>query len=162
MKNIIFLTLLFCVNLTFAANIKYLDPNEIEDLDYCSKRLMGISYDEVNELHNYSKLLDRDGDLSHKLMHNFVYDMYYYDSYLINGSIVTSATLRFSRSAKIINSVVANMTFVGDVSGIDFSGSCLVNVRFPKDTSFLVKRKIKREALYYKNIEYKDEYEPWE
>ena len=157
MKKLILTILLLNLNLSFAANIKYLDPNEVEDLDYCSRLLLDMSYDEVDERPNHSYLLDRDGELSHKLMHNFIYDMYYYDSYFIDGSVITSATLRYTRSAKIINSVISNMTFVGDVSGIDFSGSCLVNVRFPKETSWSVKRKIRREAIYYKNIEFKDE-----
>ena len=161
MKKLLFLIPLLNFQFAMSANIEYLDPDEIKDLDYCSKKVVGISYNKLNKLPNNSILLDRDGDLNNKLMHNFVYDMYYYDHYSINGSVITSATLRFSNSANITNSVVSNMTFVGDVSKINFRGSCLVNVRFPKETSWRIKRKIKKEALYYKNLEYKDEYEPW-
>lgn len=161
MKKIILLLITSISFTAMAANIRYLDPNEIKDLDFCSRTLKGMTYNQVNQLENQSVLLDRDGDLNNKLMHNFIYDMFYYDWYAIDRSIITSATLRFSKNAAITNSVVSNMTFVGDVSKINFKGSCLVNVRFPKETSWRTKRKIKREALYYKNLEYKDEYEPW-
>jgi hypothetical protein len=161
MKKLLLLFIAFSTVTVMAADILDLDPNEIEDLEYCSRKLKNMSYQQVNQLENRSELLDRNGNLNNKLMHNFIFDMYYYDWYSIDGSIVTSATLRFSKKAAITNSVVSNMTFVGDVSNINFKGSCLVNVRFPRETSWRTKRKIKREAFYYKNLEFKNEYAPW-
>ena len=159
--KIIFLITLFSIN-SFASDIRGLDSDEVKDLDYCSKRLKRISAKKLNSLPNYSENLWYGEDLNYILMHNFIYDMNSFEAYEIDNSAIVSATLRYSKFGKITNSIVSNMTFVGDVSKLDFTGSCLVNVRFPVETSWSVKRKIRKQALYYKNLEYKDELDPWD
>lgn len=145
-----------------ARNIYGLDPDEIEDLDFCARMQHRLSYDKLNSLPNYAENLFRGGDLNNRLMHNFIADMNNYRSFSIDNSAIVSATIRHTNSAKITNSTISNMTFVGDVSQIDFTDSCLVNVRFPVETSWWTKRKIKRQARYTKNLEYKHEWEPYE
>ncbi len=153
---ITFITLSFSL---YSAGIEGLDPNEVQDLNHCTLLKFQMDFDRINQQENAEHRLYSEKQIFGSLMHNFIADRYYHPSLLIYSSIVTSGTLRNIKEGAIKNSVIANMTFVGDVSKIDFSGSCLVNVRFPKETSWSTKRRIKKQALFTKNLEYKDEYQ---
>ncbi|MCO4756171.1 MAG: hypothetical protein KC478_16940 [Bacteriovoracaceae bacterium] len=155
----LFALLLLAFNPAFGAWIEGLDPDEIKDAEYCTKRLFNLTYKQINSIPNSRSDLYKGVSLDKKMFHNTIEDMYG-DYFSMKGSILISATIRHDGHALIKDSVVSNMTFTGDVSRIDFTGSCLVNVRFPKETSWRTKRKIKKQALYYKHLEYKHEWEP--
>lgn len=142
------------------AGIYGLDPNEIEDAEYCTQRLFKLSYEQIDRIPNSIGDLYKERDLDKKMFHNTIEDMYY-NPFSMKGSILISATIHNPGRSLIKNTVVSNMTFTGDISQLDFTGSCLVNVRFPRETSWSTKRKIKSQATYYKNLEYKHEWEPW-
>lgn len=157
MKKLFILILL--IGNSFAANIERVNKKEQEDANRCMKMIHHNSYASINKLPNNKNELLHNGNLDEALHHNFIADMTDYDYFSMDRSIIISGTIVTESEAKIENTVVANMTFIGDVSKISFKGSCLVNVRFPKETSFFTKLRIRREAKSMRNIEYLDGYD---
>ena len=158
MKTLILLALITFTQLSISANIKGLDANEKADATKCLKSLFGLDFDRVNRIPKDNYQFYHKPAVERVLMHNFV-DQTSHKEYQINNSIIMSGSLIIleDQKVKLTNTVIANATIAGDISNVDFSGSCLINVSLPTKTSWLQMRKIRKQANFVDRIEFNDD-----
>lgn len=156
-KPVFVTVIIFCAGLcsgTYAkaANIGGLSAKQIEDFESCLEK-KGLTFNEINNWNNqyYEPPVPRQG---FALYHNFIIRLEkpahtFYKNF--DRSIITSGLFYAKDQHSFKNSILANVTFVGDFSELDFSGACLVNVRFHK-ASLIQTLRIKRNSEFYKNI----------
>ena len=136
---------LFLTNSLIAATIEGLNQAQINDLDICLKKKK-LSFSQINKsqssvdilktpiIHNFSRVIDEQFDYTHH-----------------SESIIISGLFQVKGKHSFRNSIIANVTFIGDYSQLYFKDACLVNVNF-KQGSFGEMIRIKYMSNYTKNI----------
>ena len=128
-------------------------PEKIKDLNkYCLEK-KGLSFAVIN---NWQNQIGRGSYIDHSkpLFHNFAqaaYDDQYPKEAIFNGGIFVSGTFIVKGHHSFKNAVLANITFEGDYSDLDFEGACLVNVRF-SGASALEMMKIRHKTKDARNL----------
>ncbi len=121
---------------------------------------MNYSKESLDELPNaYHDFFRNQYNLSGKKIHNFDVTIGEDQEIFLNNAVVLSGAITLSKGAKVHlnNSVIGNITFYGDVSGIDFSGACVVNTDFtnsnlnthlPMNTNYTHNLKLNRVTIF--------------
>ncbi|GEM_PF-6838963 len=152
-----FLIILLSLSLpSLSANIEGLDPSEKVDATKCLMRLHKVSFDQINKVPNDIFETYHNPNIERILMHNFIHELVFQDSKIENSAIISGSLLVNGKKLSLKNTVVANATLAGDISNVDFTGSCLINVSLPTKTSWLEYFKIRRAVDYSSNIEFND------
>lgn len=151
--------LMTATGILFSANakaddIRGLNQAQIEDFEICLNK-KGLTYEQVNGWKNqYWEPPTQNGNSSLRLFHNFNGRLEKPEHTLVSNfdnAILASGLFHTSDRHSFKNAILANMTFIGDYSQLDFSGACLVNVRFYR-ASLLQVFRIKHQSSYQKNI----------
>lgn len=148
----LFIIIFLNLNFSFAREIMGLNSEQKSDFNIClhKKRL---DFNQVNNWEN-NYYLGTPISYIYPLYHNFSLheiDMDIYGDTAFQDAIITSGIFFVNKAHSFSGSTIANVTFVGDFSKLDFSNACLVNVRF-YNAGFFKILKIKYQAEYFKNI----------
>lgn len=141
---------------SLGAGITGLDPHEKVDATKCLKRLHNLTYEQIDKVPNDIYEIYSNRSVSRILMHNFITDLVYDNSSIEDSAIISGSLIIDGKKLSLRNTVIANATLAGDVSNVDFTGACLINVSLPTKTSWLEYFKIRRAADYSSNIEFDD------
>lgn len=156
MKSLLLICLSSLSLSSFGADIKGLDPHEKVDATKCLMKLHGVSYEQINKVPNDLAETFHNPSVEKILMHNFIHELVFDESKIENSAVISGSLLINGKKLSLKNTVVANATLAGDISNVDFSGACLINVSLPTDTSWLEYFKIRRSVGYFSNIEFDD------
>lgn len=158
MNKITGILIVFLLTLNVSASSIYgLDEKEKNDATTCLKLLHNLDFEQINRVPNDFRKIYSEKKLERVLLHNFVEELFFEDSLIENSVIISASLLVNGKALSFKNTVISNVTLAGDVSNVDFSGACLVNVSLPSKTSFLDYIRIKRQVKFSKNIEFNDD-----
>lgn len=136
---------LFLSSNLFASTIDGLNQAQIKDLDICLKK-KNLTFAQINKPQMTADLLTK------PIIHNFnrvINEQINYTYY--SESIIISGLFEINGKHSFKNSIIANVTFIGDYSHLYFEGACLVNVHFQQG-SFGEMIRIKYMSNFTKNI----------
>lgn len=156
MKNFILIGLFSLSLPVLSANIEGLDPHEKEDATKCLMRLHKVNFEQINKVPNDLNKTFHDPNVSRILIHNFIHELVFDNSKIEDSAVISGSLLVNGKKLSLKNTVVANATLAGDISNVDFSGACLINVSLPTSTGWLEYFKIRRAVSYSSNIEFDD------
>lgn len=154
MKKLLSFIFFLLLNFTssHASEIYGLNSEQINDFNICLKK-RGLSFEQVNQWENniyQGTLLNS----IYPLYHNFnlrEYDIESYAENAFNNAIIASGIFYTTGYHSFENSIIANTTFVGDLSKLNLKNACLVNVRFYHAGVFKLLR-IEYQSDYFKNV----------
>ncbi len=144
------------INSAFASDIYGLDEREKNDATKCLMKLHRISFEEIDRVPNDIDKIYSEKNVQRVLIHNFVHELSFKESSIEDSAIISGSLIINGRKLSLKNTVIANATLAGDVSNVDFSGACLINVSLPTKTSWIEYFKIRKAARYSSNIEFDD------
>ena len=140
-----------------SSDITGFSEKEKIDATKCIKKVFRTNYEHMNNQPNNLTLVERNSDVSTILMHNFVHAIYFDYSKIEHSAILSGSLLVGDNVLSLRNSVLANVTLAGDMSKVDFTGACLINVSLPTATTWFEYRKIRQQVRHYENIEFNDD-----
>lgn len=136
MKKVLLVVLMIATWFSaMASGIYGLDQDDINSLDRallkCNRSLM--NYKKINQLPN--RLEDYvlgDMNLSYGVLHNFIINVGAREVLNLRDSVVVSGLFSIEPGGIVLldGSIISNMTFRGDMSGVSMNDSCIVRTNF--------------------------------
>ncbi|MDD0851666.1 hypothetical protein HBN50_01110 [Halobacteriovorax sp. GB3] len=155
-------TIIFLSFSSHAGGIEGLNKLQKKQATKCLQMLHGISYEQIDRVPNGIREVYSKNKVSRILMHNFIHQIDYKKAEIVDSAILSGSLIIDGTELSLKNTVVANATLAGDVSKVDFSGACLINVSLPTRTSWWEYFKIRNQVKHSSNIEFDDNIYKWQ